>query len=217
MSSPRSHVSDEHRSASNRLAQQYTFHLRAKSHSAPLPPTPNTTAKRPNLQPRSSSNSIKPSPLKMVSTTSPTSRHSHKDASSYSFCAESQPKEYGWMVPTVIEDDDLMFGGKSLSAWHEEGRQPVSPPEEEKRGRQRVSVCRSEGDVIMCPNMTCRYDNTTLTRITSQIRQRQAAASRRSTEPPSSRFHQRHPFLEIPIFQHFTTHILDFIDLSRSD
>ncbi|KAL1835094.1 hypothetical protein VTK73DRAFT_6286 [Phialemonium thermophilum] len=48
-----------------------------------------------------------------------------------------------WMVATVIEDDDLMFGGKPLSAWYEEERtrqslgSSGSRDEEERRGRQR--------------------------------------------------------------------------------
>lgn len=155
MSSARSHVSEEHRTATNRLAQQYAFHLRAKSHSAPVPYTPSSATNRPNLQSRSSSNTLHPSPLKMVTTTSSSSRHhSHKDASSYYVSTETHTQEYGWMVPTVIEDDDLMFGGKSLSAWHEEGRQVISSPEEEKRGRQRVSP-RLDASHVGMPLLTC--------------------------------------------------------------
>ncbi|KAK3388469.1 hypothetical protein B0T20DRAFT_95846 [Sordaria brevicollis] len=47
-----------------------------------------------------------------------------------------------WMVATVIEDDDLMFGGKPLSAWYEEDRRRLSSNEEEEeiRGRQRDRV-----------------------------------------------------------------------------
>ncbi|CCC12078.1 hypothetical protein SMACR_09224 [Sordaria macrospora] len=47
-----------------------------------------------------------------------------------------------WMVVTVIEDDDLMFGGKPLSAWYEEDRRRLSSNEEEEeiRGRQRDRV-----------------------------------------------------------------------------
>lgn len=45
------------------------------------------------------------------------------------------------MEPIIIDDDDLMFGGKSLSAWYEEERKSLSTPaEEERRGRQRVSL-----------------------------------------------------------------------------
>lgn len=47
-----------------------------------------------------------------------------------------------WMVATVIEDDDLTFGGKPLSAWYEEDRRRLSTgdEEEETRGRQRERV-----------------------------------------------------------------------------
>lgn len=48
-----------------------------------------------------------------------------------------------WMVATVIEDDDLMFGGKPLCAWYEEDRRRLSSSmdeEEETRGRQRERV-----------------------------------------------------------------------------
>jgi hypothetical protein len=46
---------------------------------------------------------------------------------------------HSWMVATVIEDDDLMFGGKPLCAWYEEDRRRLSSStdEEETRGRQR--------------------------------------------------------------------------------
>ena len=73
-----------------------------------------------------------------------TTSTSHNDTSAYYYHQpEMAPHEsqYGaWMVATVIEDDDLMFGGKSLSAWHEEDRSRYSTPEEETRGRQRVST-----------------------------------------------------------------------------
>ena len=45
-----------------------------------------------------------------------------------------------WMVATVIDDDDLMFGGKPLCAWYEEDRRMLgcaTIDEEETRGRQR--------------------------------------------------------------------------------
>jgi len=52
-----------------------------------------------------------------------------------------------WMVATAIEDDDLTFGGKPLSAWYEEDRRRLSTTdestgdeEEETRGRQRERV-----------------------------------------------------------------------------
>jgi hypothetical protein len=73
-----------------------------------------------------------------------------------------------WMMATVIEDDDLMFGGKSLSAWYEEERLRQSATasstatgnsadssrhnsdaedeaQEELRGRQRVRSSHRSG------------------------------------------------------------------------
>ncbi|KAL5606941.1 hypothetical protein BROUX41_003316 [Berkeleyomyces rouxiae] len=48
--------------------------------------------------------------------------------------------DFSWMGATVIDDDDLMFGGKPLCAWYEEDRQRFSNPyeDEEHRGRERV-------------------------------------------------------------------------------
>ena len=68
---------------------------------------------------------------------------------------EVDPKAYAWVQPTVIDDADLTFGGKSLSAWYEEDRRRLSSGssddgrtergssagssgEEERRGRERV-------------------------------------------------------------------------------
>ena len=55
---------------------------------------------------------------------------------------------HAWVQPTVIEDDDLTFGGKSLSAWYEEERLRLSSDDghghdqhahgEERRGRERT-------------------------------------------------------------------------------
>lgn len=49
--------------------------------------------------------------------------------------------QHAWIQATVIEDEDLMFGGKALSAWYEEERRRLSgsSDEEERRGRQLVS------------------------------------------------------------------------------
>ncbi|KAF4122028.1 hypothetical protein GMORB2_7621 [Geosmithia morbida] len=55
----------------------------------------------------------------------------------------------GWVQTTMIDDDDLTFGGKSLSAWHEEDRRRLSTGagtgssmaddgDEHRRGRERV-------------------------------------------------------------------------------
>jgi len=57
-----------------------------------------------------------------------------------------------WIQPIIIEDEDLMFGGKSLSTWYEEDRSRLSSgsssgsddgnqspeEEEEHRGRERT-------------------------------------------------------------------------------
>lgn len=53
------------------------------------------------------------------------------------------PNAYTWVQPTIIEDDDLTFGGKSLSTWYEEERRRLSSGSgsedgEERRGRERV-------------------------------------------------------------------------------
>ncbi|KAI1343707.1 hypothetical protein F5Y15DRAFT_367659 [Xylariaceae sp. FL0016] len=89
------------------------------------------------------------SPLKMCTTT--THSHHSAEAAQYYFLpevdaseAQHQQQGYGWMEPIVIDDDDLMFGGKSLSEWYEEERQTLSyPAEEERRGRQRVRQSHS--------------------------------------------------------------------------
>ncbi|XDG02737.1 hypothetical protein ABKA04_002352 [Annulohypoxylon sp. FPYF3050] len=79
----------------------------------------------------------------MVTTTTTASHTSAGDALQYYLPdTNAQGIEFqkqGWLEPIVIDDDDLMFGGKSLSAWYEEGRKSVSFPaaEEEQRGRQR--------------------------------------------------------------------------------
>ncbi|KAG5999845.1 hypothetical protein E4U43_001830 [Claviceps pusilla] len=62
---------------------------------------------------------------------------------------EVDPNSYSWVQPIDIDDDDLMFGGKSLSAWYEEDRRRLSSGssddgrnesrhEEQPRGRERV-------------------------------------------------------------------------------
>ncbi|KAK2592633.1 hypothetical protein QQS21_009660 [Conoideocrella luteorostrata] len=54
-----------------------------------------------------------------------------------------------WVQPIDIDDEDLMFGGKSLSTWYEEDRRRLSSggsddgrnehsQDEERRGRERV-------------------------------------------------------------------------------
>ncbi|RFU74692.1 hypothetical protein TARUN_7562 [Trichoderma arundinaceum] len=66
---------------------------------------------------------------------------------------ELDPNAHTWIQPIIIEDEDLMFGGKSLSAWYEEDRSRLSSSsssnssddgnqspeeEEERRGRERT-------------------------------------------------------------------------------
>lgn len=66
-------------------------------------------------------------------------------------------QSHPWMMATMIEDDDLTFGGKPLSTWYEEDRRryslgeesaptPGFEDEEERRGRQRVSAVRYRKD-----------------------------------------------------------------------
>ncbi|UPL02373.1 hypothetical protein LCI18_013307 [Fusarium solani-melongenae] len=42
---------------------------------------------------------------------------------------EVDPNAYTWVQTTIIEDDDLIFGGKALCTWFEEERRP------KRRGR----------------------------------------------------------------------------------
>jgi hypothetical protein len=126
----------------NRTNSQTSFHVRQKSHSLSSPTPPHLAGsggKRSSGQ--YTSNTLNPSPLKMV-TTSTTTHHRQEDPAYYYVPADAESQGYEWMVSTVIEDDDLTFGGKSLSAWYEEDRQKVSFPEEERRGRQRVRGSR---------------------------------------------------------------------------
>ncbi|KAK3313032.1 hypothetical protein B0H66DRAFT_384251 [Apodospora peruviana] len=78
---------------------------------------------------------------------SPQTSHSNRASQPYMIVPDSTTSQIdlatsSWMVATVIEDDDLMFGGKPLSAWYEEDRRRLSTgdEEEERRGRQRERV-----------------------------------------------------------------------------
>ncbi|WAO84622.1 Hypothetical protein NCS54_00184200 [Fusarium falciforme] len=53
---------------------------------------------------------------------------------------EVDASAYTWVQPTIIEDEDLTFGGKALSTWYEEERRRLSSgsDEEERRGRERT-------------------------------------------------------------------------------
>ncbi|KAI1407328.1 hypothetical protein F5Y13DRAFT_132123 [Hypoxylon sp. FL1857] len=141
MSRRNSCVSDDSRKSRSRPASQ---HSRRSPHSQPRSPHPSSHNK--SSEKIASSQSHKPSPLKMVTTTttSTTSHHASEDTLHYYLpdtnAREAELQKQGWMEPIVIDDEDLMFGGKSLSAWYEEERKTVSfPAEEERRGRQRVS------------------------------------------------------------------------------
>ncbi|KAI0484548.1 hypothetical protein GGR56DRAFT_669096 [Xylariaceae sp. FL0804] len=74
----------------------------------------------------------------------------HTEAEQYYYIPNVDMPEHelhghGWMEPIVIDDDDLMFGGKSLSEWYEEERQTLDfPVEEERRGRQRGASSGAE-------------------------------------------------------------------------
>ncbi|KAJ4184000.1 hypothetical protein FSOLCH5_015241 [Fusarium solani] len=52
---------------------------------------------------------------------------------------EFDSSAFSWVQPTIIEDEDLTFGGKALSRWYEEERRRLSSGnDEERRGRERV-------------------------------------------------------------------------------
>ncbi|SPO05354.1 uncharacterized protein DNG_08041 [Cephalotrichum gorgonifer] len=52
---------------------------------------------------------------------------------------------YRWIEPISIDDEDISFGGKALSAWYEEERTRArgDEEEEERRGRPRHRTCHS--------------------------------------------------------------------------
>lgn len=75
------------------------------------------------------------------STSSAASSTSSSTASSASAYYHYLPSLDSWVQPTsIIEDEDLTFGGKSLSTWYEEERRRLSlcDEEDERRGRERV-------------------------------------------------------------------------------
>ncbi|KAJ2900648.1 hypothetical protein MKZ38_002307 [Zalerion maritima] len=66
------------------------------------------------------------------------SSSSQSDSSYY-----AMDNQAAWQFPTIIEDVDITFDGKPLSALYEEDRRRLSATsssdeEEERRGRQRV-------------------------------------------------------------------------------
>lgn len=147
MSRRNSCVSDDSRNPRSRPASDQGHshshshsHSQKSPHSKPRSPHPSYSK---SSQKPTSSQTHNPSPLKMVTTTTTTSHRPGDDAWQYYLpdtnAREAELQKQGWTEPIVIDDDDLMFGGKSLSAWFEEERKaPSFPAEEERRGRQRV-------------------------------------------------------------------------------
>ncbi|KAI1497894.1 hypothetical protein F5X99DRAFT_345390 [Biscogniauxia marginata] len=138
-------VPDDNRNIRSRTTSQHSHHTHSpRSHSSHSKTrSPNRPSSHKNSHKSiSSSQTHNPSPLKMVTTT--TASHHTADELQYYYLPnmgspEADLQGYGWMEPTVIDDEDLTFGGKSLSAWYEEERQTYDlPAEEEQRGRQRV-------------------------------------------------------------------------------
>ncbi|KAL7624684.1 hypothetical protein AAE478_006254 [Parahypoxylon ruwenzoriense] len=145
MSRRSSIVSDDNRKPQSRPVSQQGHR---SPHSQPRSPhsSPHTNNNKHSQQKLASSQTHNPSPLKMVTTSATaTSHHHHSDDTLHYYLPDTNAREaelqkQGWMEPIVIDDEDLMFGGKSLSAWYEEERKSLSfPAEEERRGRQRVS------------------------------------------------------------------------------
>ncbi|KAI1651324.1 hypothetical protein F4815DRAFT_448188 [Daldinia loculata] len=138
MSRRNSCVSDDNGKPRSRTTSQ-------RSHKSPhqQPRSPRPSSHNKSSQNPTNSQAHNPSPLKMVTTTSTTSHH-HGDETLHYYLPDTNTREaelqkQGWMEPIVIDDEDLMFSGKSLSAWYEEERKSISSPaEEERRGRQRV-------------------------------------------------------------------------------
>ncbi|KAI1733918.1 hypothetical protein F4680DRAFT_368158 [Xylaria scruposa] len=139
------HLPSPHTYSSSHQSAQSTTH-------SPHPPTArhsHRTSQKSSKSSLSSQNHLGSSPLKMVSSTA-SSRPPSEDAQYYYLpevdvnSSDGQHGGYGhaWMEPIVIDDEDLMFGGKSLSAWYEEERQslnyPIEEEQEERRGRQRI-------------------------------------------------------------------------------
>ncbi|KAI0145261.1 hypothetical protein GGR57DRAFT_507036 [Xylariaceae sp. FL1272] len=133
------------RSPRAHLSVSPSHHSPSHNYNSPTSSSPRRTNSQKNCRHRSSTSSQThgPSPLKMVTTTTPS--HPHTDETQYYYLpgvdvSEEELQCHGWMEPIVIDDDDLMFGGKSLSTWYEEERESQSlgfPLEEEHRGRQR--------------------------------------------------------------------------------
>ncbi|KAK8040026.1 hypothetical protein PG993_008437 [Apiospora rasikravindrae] len=121
-------VSDESRKARSRTSSQTSYSVHMSSYS-PQASHINISTKRSSVH--SHTKAPQPSPLKMVTTSSTAHQHHHHprdDVSYYFLPSEADLACQGWMTPTVIDDDDLMFGGKSLSEWYEEERMQAASP-----------------------------------------------------------------------------------------
>ncbi|KAI0131512.1 hypothetical protein F4814DRAFT_171490 [Daldinia grandis] len=148
MSRRNSCVSDDSGKPRSRTTSQRN-HKSPHPQPQPQPRSPRTSSHNKSSQNSANSQTHNPSPLKMVTTT--TTSHHHGDENLHYYLPDTNAREtelqkQGWMEPIVIDDEDLMFSGKSLSAWYEEERKSVGGPvEEERRGRQRVSFTLRSG------------------------------------------------------------------------
>ncbi|KAI8957628.1 hypothetical protein F5Y11DRAFT_352365 [Daldinia sp. FL1419] len=137
MSRRSSCVSDDNRRPQSKTASQ-------RNHKSPdsQPRSPHASSNNKLPQNPTNTRAHNPSPLKMVTTTS--ASHLHSDETLHYYLPDTNAREtelqtHGWMEPIVIDDEDLMFSGKSLSTWYEEERKSLNVSvEEERRGRQRV-------------------------------------------------------------------------------
>lgn len=177
-------IPDDTRLSRTRVGSQHSYHRHSQhsQHRSPLRTSPKATHKTAHH----STQAHKSSPLIMVTTSNQTHRADDDVYSHFSLEDDAQlSQSYGWMQPIEIEDDDLMFGGKSLSAWYEEERQaPAAPVEEERRGRQRVSSCLNIISNLsgMALTITCRFAPIKpLRTITTQSRRRRFLHHRAAT------------------------------------
>lgn len=131
--------------------------------------------------------------------TSTTSRNGSTSDDAYAYYYQedadaakmAEMQGFGWMEPIIIDDDDLMFGGKSLSAWYEEERKTLFDPEEERRGRQRVCPTPSSLPSLPDPSFSTlpqdSYSNVSL-----QVRQSSTKPSRHQHHERPSKKPQQH-------------------------
>ncbi|KAI0397189.1 hypothetical protein F5Y17DRAFT_13481 [Xylariaceae sp. FL0594] len=130
----------------SRSSSHHVAHSKARS---PYPLNSHPSQGSPFKSPKSATSSQThhgPSPLKMVTTTMSQPQQHAQDDAQYYFLPDvdmsSEEASLAWMEPIVINDEDLTWGGKSLSAWYEEERQSadfvMEEEQEEHRGRQRI-------------------------------------------------------------------------------